>query len=125
MAGLTAKQKGELNQAIHEYLLKNQFPDSAEIFAQEANLPETSTAITTRLNGSTAVQDILEKKWTSVVKMKKQVMDLEKQLKQYKEGSICERCGNGAGGLDGLAGLKQGGIGDGLPRTDVPAKFSL
>jgi platelet-activating factor acetylhydrolase IB subunit alpha len=57
--------------------------------------------------------------------MKKQVMDLEKQLKLYKEGGICERCGNGAGSLDGMIGQKQGAIGDGLPRTDVPAKYSL
>lgn len=71
------------------------------------------------------MQDILEKKWTSVVKMKKQVMDLEKQIKQYKEGGICERCGNGGGGLDGMIGQKQSSIGDGLPRTDIPAKYSL
>jgi hypothetical protein len=29
MAGLSQKQKVELNQAIHEYLLKNQFTNSA------------------------------------------------------------------------------------------------
>lgn len=95
------------------------------MFASEADLPEGSTPITTRLNGSAGIQDILEKKWTSVVKMKKQVMDLEKQIKQYKEGAICERCGTGGAGLDGLIGQKQGGIGDGLPRTDIPAKYSL
>jgi platelet-activating factor acetylhydrolase IB subunit alpha len=78
MAGLSAKQKVELNQAIHEYLLKNQYTNSAEMFASEADLPEASKPISTRLNGTGGIQDILEKKWTSVVKMKKQVMDLEK-----------------------------------------------
>ena len=48
------------------------------------------------------MKDILEKKWTSLVKLKKQVMELEKQNKEFKEHQICERCGEGtgAGGSD-------------------------
>lgn len=42
------------------------------------------------------IKDILENKWTTVVRLKKQVMELEKQVKQLKESQICERCGGGA-----------------------------
>jgi hypothetical protein len=38
---------------------------------------------------STLKNDILEKKWTSVIRLKKQVMELEKINKQLKEETIC------------------------------------
>lgn len=31
------------------------------------------------------MKDILERKWTSIARLKKQVMDLERQCKQFKE----------------------------------------
>ena len=31
------------------------------------------------------MKDILERKWTSIARLKKQVMDLERQCKQLKE----------------------------------------
>lgn len=68
------------------------------------------------------MKDILENKWTTIVKMKKQVMDLEKQNKQLKESQICERCGGGVMGNELNAG-KSGQIGDGLPK--VPATRDL
>lgn len=37
-------------------------------------------------------QDLLEKKWSSVVRLKKQVMELEKTNKQLKEEAVCARC---------------------------------
>lgn len=98
--GLTPKQKEELNLAIYEYLIKNKFLHSAEYFATEANLQGVSqdssggTEINTRGTGS-SMKDILENKWTAVVKMKRQVMELEKQNKQLRESAICERCGGG------------------------------
>lgn len=42
-------------------------------------------------------------------------MELEKQNKQLKESSICERCGGGIAGSLSMAN-KVGGIGDGLPK---------
>jgi hypothetical protein len=47
-------------------------------------------------------RDLLEKKWTSVVRLKKKVMDFERQVKQLKEESLCERC-------DGMAQLSSFG----------------
>jgi LisH len=38
MLGLTPKQKEELNQAIHEYLLKHKYNQAADYFVQEANI---------------------------------------------------------------------------------------
>ena len=62
--------------------------------------------------------DLLEKKWISLARLKKQVMDLEKQVKQLKESSTCERC---EAMPDTLGGLSK--MGDGLPRE--PEKYSL
>ena len=45
-------------------------------------------------------------------------MDLEKQVKQHKESSVCERCENANDGLGALA-----KVGDGLPRE--PEKYRL
>lgn len=64
----------------------------------------------------------MEKKWTSLARLKKQVWDLEKQIKQIKDSTTCERCeqlpeslGGGSGGSFKM--------GDGLPRE--PEKYTL
>lgn len=117
MVGLTAKQKEELNNAVLEYLVKNDFKQSALKFASEANLkmPEDNA------KQSDFKNDILEKKWTSVVRLKKQVMELEKITKQLKEETICQKCEamNEIGAAMGLSKVQ----GDGLPRE--PEKFIL
>ena len=86
MVGLTSKQKDELNTAIIEYLVHNKYMGSAEQFQREAgaSLPPATT-------DQTKI-DILEKKWTSLARLKKQVWDLEKQVKQIKDSTTCERC---------------------------------
>ena len=71
---LTAKQKEELNSAILEYLQKNKYILAAEQFAKEADVKYADEST----SSSSAMKDILEKKWTSLVKLKKQVMELEK-----------------------------------------------
>lgn len=43
MVGLTSKQKEELNQAILEYLIKNNFTNAAEHFAEEANINQDAS----------------------------------------------------------------------------------
>lgn len=60
------------------------------------------------------MKDILEKKWTSVVRLKKQVNELEKQNKQLKDSMICEKCGGGTG--TDIGGNKSGVLNDGLPK---------
>lgn len=63
------------------------------------------------------MKDLLEKKWTSVVRLKKQVMELEKQNKQLRESQLTE----GYNDLDTLK--KRSVFGEGLPRE--PERFSL
>jgi hypothetical protein len=78
MVGLTSKQREELNNAIHEYLVKNRFTQSAQIFAEETGILEEDSARNSKSVSSTLIKDVLEKKWTSVAKLKKQVMELER-----------------------------------------------
>ena len=70
MVGLTTKQKDELNVAILEYLIKHGYAQAASAFSLETGLDAGSSAA--------KMKDILEKKWTSIVKLTKQKMDLEK-----------------------------------------------
>lgn len=117
MVGLTTKQKEELNLAILEYLNKNKFKNAAEQFADEAGIsPDDKNN-----SSQTTMKDILEKKWTSLVKLKKQVIELEKQNKQLKDSIICEKCGGGAGSEMGSN--KSSVLNDGLPKQ--PEKFTL
>lgn len=66
MTGLSSKQKEELNSAILEYLRKHNFEQSAEHFAKEANVQKEASENST----SSHLKDLLEKKWTSLVKLK-------------------------------------------------------
>ena len=59
--GLTTNQKAELNTAILEYLIKNNYPRAAEA---QVSLPDDKIS-------SVKYKDLLEKKWTSVVRLKK------------------------------------------------------
>lgn len=75
---LTARQQEELNHAIVEYLSSNGYSQSCEIFRQEANLsPEQQ--IDNKYAG------LLEKKWTSVIRLQKKVMDLESRLSDFEK----------------------------------------
>ena len=56
-----------------------------------------------------------------MVRLKKQVMELEKQAKQLKEDVACERC-DGMSQLTSFGGSMRN-LGDGLPRE--PAKYTL
>lgn len=115
MVGLTTKQKEELNVAILEYLIKCNYTATAEAFQEE-----TKVALPVDFSQQSSLKkDLLEKKWTSVVRLKKQVLELEKQVKQLKEDAAAERFDGTA--LAGVFGGKQ--IGDGLPRE--PAKFTM
>ena len=60
------------------------------------------------------MKDILEKKWTSVVTLKKQVIELEKKVKLLTDSMVCEKCGGGTGA--DASGGKAGVLNDGLPK---------
>lgn len=72
MVGLTASQKDELHKAILEYLEKNGYNATAQAFSEESQVEPFPD------NVSSTKKDLLEKKWTSVVRLKKQVMELER-----------------------------------------------
>lgn len=97
-----------------EYLLKQGYKESAAKFKEEATVKEMEES-------SVLKKDLLEKKWSSVVRLKKQVMELEKINKQLKEEGVCARCEalNEIGANMGLSKVP----GDGLPRE--PEKYTL
>ena len=68
---LTSKSREELHAAILEYLLNNKFNLTADAFRQEACLDSEEPQ-------SPGMKNILEMKWTSVVRLKKQIMEMEK-----------------------------------------------
>lgn len=112
---IAAKQNDELNAAVLEYLLKHGYEETAAKFREEAGAKESDE------KKSDFKKDLLEKKWTSVVRLKKQVMELEKLNKQLREESVCARC-EALGEMGGAMG--HGKIqGDGLPRE--PEKYTL
>ena len=77
MVALTPKQREDLNFAIQEYLMKNKFENSAQAFAQEANV-DYEGYIKNSTTNLVMLKDILERKWNSIAKMKKKETDLEK-----------------------------------------------
>lgn len=79
---LSQRQREELNKAIADYLATNGFMEALESFKKEADMPGD---IDKKYAG------LLEKKWTSVIRLQKKVMDLESRLaeaeKEYISGA--------------------------------------
>jgi len=73
---LTSKQKNELHGAIADYLSAAGFEDTLAEFVKEAGVAAP--------NGTSA-SNLLEKKWTSVVRLQKKINDLEAKLAQADE----------------------------------------
>lgn len=67
------------NQAIADYLGANNYSDALESFRKEADL---STEIERKFGG------LLEKKWTSVIRLQKKVMELEAKLSEVEKEAI-------------------------------------
>lgn len=64
------------NQAIADYLGTNGYGDALEVFRKEADL---NTEIERKFGG------LLEKKWTSVIRLQKKVMELEAKLSEAEK----------------------------------------
>ncbi|KAI5637256.1 WD domain, g-beta repeat domain-containing protein [Phthorimaea operculella] len=79
---LSQRQREELNKAIADYLGSNGYNDALEAFKKEADM----TGEMDRKFGG-----LLEKKWTSVIRLQKKVMELESKLseaqKEFIEGA--------------------------------------
>ena len=69
---LSEKQREELHRAIADYLKQNGLKQSLEAFKSESN---------TAGEEDRKYVNLLEKKWTSVVRLQKKVVDLESRLK--------------------------------------------
>ena len=67
---LSSKQKAELHRAILEYMSSAGFQESSRVFAGEAGL-EYDGGSDAPLGGG-----VLEKKWTSVLRLQKKVQQL-------------------------------------------------
>ena len=87
--GLTSKQQEDINFAIFEYLQKQGYNQSLQSFEVEAGV-DFDGYLKTTTTPSSLLKDVLERKWTSIARLKKQVMDLERQCKQLKETN--EQC---------------------------------
>jgi len=74
---LTAMQKNELNMAISEYL-KNSYPNTHEMFKEEATLPDENDK---KFNG------LLERKWTTVMRLSRKIQELEVKNKELQRES--------------------------------------
>ncbi|XP_017779190.1 PREDICTED: lissencephaly-1 homolog [Nicrophorus vespilloides] len=79
---LSQRQREELNKAIADYLSSNGYMDALEAFKKEADMPGE---VERKFGG------LLEKKWTSVIRLQKKVMELESKLneaeKEYIDGA--------------------------------------
>lgn len=72
---LTNNQKQELDKAILDYIKTSGLNNSAEIFQKETEIEELDP----KKSG------LLEKKWTSVIRLQKKVMELETKINQLQE----------------------------------------
>nr|XP_054749162.1 platelet-activating factor acetylhydrolase IB subunit beta-like [Lytechinus pictus] len=70
---LSQRQREELNKAIADYLRSNGYEKALMEFQKEADM---SDELERKYNG------LLEKKWTSVIRLQKKVMDLEMKLNE-------------------------------------------
>jgi len=73
---LSQRQRDELNKAIADYLLTSGHVDSLEAFKREADV---GSDVDKKFTG------LLEKKWTSVVRLQKRVMELESKLAEAEK----------------------------------------
>ena len=104
---LSQRQKDELNKAIADYLLTNNYKESYESFLKDTSLPADALA-DKKYAGS------LEKKWTTVVRLQNKIIELEKQLESKNQETV---------GMNGFGGGEKRSPTEWIPRP--PERFSL
>lgn len=75
---LTDKQKDELHRSIYVYLDGHQLSSTAETFKAESEMTDADVS-------DPKYDGLLEKKWTSVVRLQKKVLDLEAKVGSLQE----------------------------------------
>ncbi|XP_035229266.1 lissencephaly-1 homolog [Stegodyphus dumicola] len=76
---LSQRQRDELNKAIADYLASSGYMDALEAFKKESDM---------RGEMDKKYSGILEKKWTSVIRLQKKVIDLEAKLAEAEREFI-------------------------------------
>ena len=74
---LTNQQKDDLNKAVYDYLRHNQLESTQEKFREECQTNLDSC-------DDKAPSDILEKKWISIIRLQKKIIDLEGKAKDLE-----------------------------------------
>ena len=74
---LSQRQREELNKAIAEYMLSNGYNEALENFKREADMPGE---VDKKYTG------LLEKKWTSVIRLQKKVISVSFILVSFSFG---------------------------------------
>ena len=96
---LTDRQRGDLHAAIRSYLeAQGGFASTLAAFESEDPAAAGSAGSAARS------KNLLERKWTSVVRLQRKVMALEAKLKQTEEDLRIARKGGGIGGVGGVGG---------------------
>lgn len=75
---LSQRQRDELNRAIADYLRSNGYEEAYSVFKKEAEL-DMNEELDKKYAG------LFGKKWTSVIRLQKKVMELESKLNEAKE----------------------------------------
>ncbi|KAL1947046.1 hypothetical protein VTO73DRAFT_14007 [Trametes versicolor] len=107
---LTDRQKNDLHRAMLDYL------HSAGLHRSYEQLKEESAQLDYEPDPNSKTKDLLVKKWTSVIRLQKKIIDLESRLAQALQDS--------AGAVANPASLNQRGNPDWLP-TVTPPKLTL
>lgn len=76
---LTDREKEALNKAVYEYLALNGYDKSAEAFLNECPHQVSKS------DGNSAGDNILEKKWVTIIKLNKRIMELEMENSSLNE----------------------------------------
>lgn len=83
---LSPRQREELNYALADYLQSRGYTETLEVFRRETDIKDSGNA---KYNG------LLEKKWTSIIRLQKKVMDLEAKLaemqKEVSDGGVTRK----------------------------------
>ena len=114
---ISQRHKDELNRAIAEYLSTHNYRDTLETFLRETDISASEVAQSDKRNSG-----VLEKKWTTVVRLQKKIAELEQTVKKRDEELELLRQGGGFGGRSLGPGEKRSPT-DWIPRP--PEKFNL
>ena len=83
---LTEKQQNDLHASIYEYMLSTpKFETAAKAFASDCGFPPPPPS-----QQPNSAIPLLEKKWVSIARLSKKVMDLEKQLAALRKPDASE-----------------------------------